>query len=116
MKYFYSTMVLFALCITHLLPAQQLKSHTAQPAGNVKMLQRQRSNAQLPLNPALKPFYHGVASGDPLHDRVIIWTRITPDTEDIIEGTWQVATDPGFSNVVRSGSFLPMSNATIPSR
>ena len=26
-----------------------------------------------------KPFYHGVASGDPLEDRVIIWTRVTPD-------------------------------------
>lgn len=24
-------------------------------------------------------FLHGVASGDPLHDRVILWTRITPD-------------------------------------
>jgi alkaline phosphatase D len=23
-------------------------------------------------------FLHGVASGDPLHDRVILWTRITP--------------------------------------
>ena len=23
-------------------------------------------------------FYHGVASGDPLHDGVIIWTRYTP--------------------------------------
>ena len=26
-----------------------------------------------------KPFYHGVASGDPLSDRVVIWTRVTPD-------------------------------------
>ncbi len=34
----------------------------------------------LTLNPVLKPFYHGVASGDPLSDRVIIWTRLTPDT------------------------------------
>ncbi len=24
-------------------------------------------------------FLHGVASGDPLADRVILWTRITPD-------------------------------------
>ena len=23
-------------------------------------------------------FDHGVASGDPLHDRVILWTRISP--------------------------------------
>ena len=27
----------------------------------------------------LKPFYHGVASGDPLADAVIIWTRVTPE-------------------------------------
>ena len=24
-------------------------------------------------------FNHGVASGDPMHDRVILWTRVTPD-------------------------------------
>ena len=24
-------------------------------------------------------FQHGVASGDPLADRVILWTRVTPD-------------------------------------
>jgi len=27
---------------------------------------------------ALRPFYHGVASGDPLPDRIILWTRVTP--------------------------------------
>ena len=27
-------------------------------------------------------FGHGVASGDPLHDRVIIWTRVTPSVDD----------------------------------
>jgi phosphodiesterase/alkaline phosphatase D-like protein len=37
----------------------------------------------LPFNPQLKPFYHGVASGDPLEDRVIIWTRITPDRDTL---------------------------------
>ena len=25
-----------------------------------------------------KPFYHSVASGDPLDNKVIIWTRVTP--------------------------------------
>ncbi|MEM6806447.1 MAG: PhoD-like phosphatase N-terminal domain-containing protein, partial [Bacteroidota bacterium] len=30
---------------------------------------------------SLKPFYHGLASGDPLPDRVIIWTRVTPETQ-----------------------------------
>lgn len=54
----------------------------------------------------LKPFYHGVASGDPLADRVIIWTRITPDNftpGDSIEVNWRIATDTGMTNVVNSG-------------
>ncbi len=60
-------------------------------------------------DPELKPFYHGVASGDPLSDRVIIWTRVTPDHDMPIDAPidvrWQVATDPFMTNVVKSGSF-----------
>src|SRR5699024_7837760 len=57
-------------------------------------------------------FQHGVASGDPMADRVILWTRITP-SPDAIPGSglgpasdvrWEVATDAGFANIVRSGS------------
>ncbi len=57
-------------------------------------------------------FVHGVASGDPLPDRVIVWTRITPSA-DATAGSgagaptqvrWEVATDAGFGSVVRSGS------------
>ena len=55
---------------------------------------------------SLFPFYHGVASGDPLTDRVIIWTRVTPDEDSTIEVAWRVATDPGLSDVVRSGLFM----------
>jgi len=59
----------------------------------------------LNLNPALKPFYHGVASGDPLSDRVIIWTRLTPDTGFV--GTadieWSVALDTGMTQIVQTG-------------
>ena len=29
----------------------------------------------------LKPFYHGVASGDPASDGVLLWTRVTPETQ-----------------------------------
>lgn len=58
------------------------------------------------VDPELAPFYHGVASGDPLADRVIIWTRYTPDaTADPVTINWEVATDTGFSNVVQSGTF-----------
>jgi alkaline phosphatase D len=60
----------------------------------------------LPYNPAFRPFYHGVASGDPLEDRVIIWTRITPDFDTAIQGTYSVATDSGLVNVVKRGTFV----------
>ncbi|MCB1703598.1 MAG: alkaline phosphatase D family protein [Halioglobus sp.] len=52
------------------------------------------------------PFAHGVASGDPLKDRVIIWTRVTEEDAagDAVPVTWQVATDPGMRNVVAQGT------------
>ena len=54
------------------------------------------------------PFYHGVASGDPLTDRVIIWTRVTPDSTVTgpIPVVWKMATDTNFTNVVNSGTTL----------
>lgn len=54
------------------------------------------------------PFLHGVASGDPLNNRVVLWTRVTPPhnwTGDI-SVQWEVATDTGFSQVVASGSTI----------
>ena len=52
------------------------------------------------------PFYHGVASGDPLSNKVIIWTRVTPiDFSQSISGTYKVAEDSLFNNVVNSGNF-----------
>ena len=60
------------------------------------------------LEPCLAPFYHGVASGDPMSDKVIIWTRITPDT--ISNGpvviSWKMATDTGMTNVIQGSSLL----------
>lgn len=55
-------------------------------------------------DPALKPFYHGVASGDPLQDRVIIWTRVTPDEEGPVTVNWLVSSTPGMTDIVGSGS------------
>ena len=57
-------------------------------------------------------FRHGIASGDPLPDAVLLWTRVTP-TADSLPGSgagprvavgWQVASDPGFRRVVAHGS------------
>ncbi|MGL4434536.1 MAG: alkaline phosphatase D family protein [Giesbergeria sp.] len=50
-------------------------------------------------------FLHGVASGDPLSDRIILWTRITPPaghTADI-PVQWEVATDAAFGTIVAKG-------------
>jgi len=53
---------------------------------------------------SLKPFYHGVASGDPLHDRVIIWTRVTPsDSLHAIEVVWEISETKEFTSILLSG-------------
>lgn len=65
---------------------------------------------------ALKPFYHGVASGDPLMDRVIIWTRVTPtDSVSSILVTWEVAEDINFSAIYRSDTLRtsPLRDYTV---
>jgi len=54
---------------------------------------------------AVAVFQHGVASGDPLSDRVILWTRVTPaSAKPSIVVNYVIATDPGLSQVVRRGS------------
>ncbi|MDU0478960.1 alkaline phosphatase D family protein [Staphylococcus chromogenes] len=58
------------------------------------------------------PFIHGVASGDPLPNSVIIWTRVTPDRDALPGSTlgaptvvkWEVAGDSSFGRVVASGT------------
>jgi alkaline phosphatase D len=63
-------------------------------------------------DPTLKPFYHGVASGDPLPDRVIIWTRVTPeDSLPSIDVYWEVSADENFSSITSSNTFT-----TTPAR
>jgi alkaline phosphatase D len=59
------------------------------------------------INPDWAPFYHGVASGDPLEDRVIIWTRYTPEemNNEPVDVDWFVATDVEMQNIVQSGTF-----------
>ncbi len=44
-------------------------------------------------------FTHGIASGDPLADSLILWTRVTPD-DDTAELFFEVALDPEFSQRV----------------
>ncbi|MEU9265226.1 alkaline phosphatase D family protein [Streptomyces sp. NPDC048251] len=69
--------------------------------------------AALPARAAEAPvFLHGLASGDPLPDGVLLWTRVTPTAEAIpgsglgpaTEVSWVVATDKALTNVVAKGS------------
>jgi len=50
-------------------------------------------------------FTHGVASGDPLSDRVILWTRVTAESQNdsIDDIVWQVASDRQFKSIKASG-------------
>ncbi len=48
-------------------------------------------------------FRHGVASGDPLRDRVVIWTRASTDAPSAIL-QWEVAQDAAFRRVTRKGT------------
>ncbi|MFW2457647.1 alkaline phosphatase D family protein, partial [Methyloversatilis discipulorum] len=51
-------------------------------------------------------FRHGVASGDPLADRVIIWTRVSPTRPGTVAVLWEVALDDRFSRIIRRGRVL----------
>ncbi|MEX2230777.1 MAG: alkaline phosphatase D family protein [Cyclobacteriaceae bacterium] len=88
--FFLALMFLFAGC-------QMAKN----PGSGVKLTETVSSL----YDPEKKPFYHGVASGDPLTDRVIIWTRVTPeDSLSSIEVSWEVATNDQFAPVLKNAS------------
>jgi alkaline phosphatase D len=60
------------------------------------------------------PFTLGVASGDPRHDSMILWTRLAPRpllstalTSPVLV-TWGIARDPGMNTIVASGEVLAM--------
>ncbi|MEQ4206829.1 alkaline phosphatase D family protein [Actinopolymorpha sp. B17G11] len=60
------------------------------------------------------PFQLGVASGDPLPDGVVLWTRLAPQPLDVsgaggmpdvrVRVRWEVAEDENFRSVIRSGT------------
>ncbi len=60
---------------------------------------------------ASNPFTLGVASGDPLPDSVILWTRLAPEEPltDDVDVEWEVASDEAMSDIVANGT------ATAPS-
>lgn len=49
------------------------------------------------------PFRHGVASGDPLPDGVVIWTRVSGAGAQPVPVDWRVARDGALEDVVAAG-------------
>src|SRR5688572_2175940 len=72
-------------------------------AGTVVLPLRARAQTAVP-----SLFVHGVASGDPLADRVVLWTRVTPPPTRSAVGPitveWQVARDEALTQVVSRGT------------
>ncbi len=59
------------------------------------------------------PFTLGVASGDPLPDGVVLWTRLAPKPLDgggmppvVVGVEWEVARDPRFQSIAQKGIAL----------
>jgi alkaline phosphatase D len=84
---------------------RQACSTTLLAAGGLGLAACQSTGTQWNGPPSAN-FLHGVASGDPLADRVILWTRVTPDVagdERDIDVHWQVATDRDMQDIVVAG-------------
>src|SRR5262245_51130010 len=67
------------------------------------------------LAPASIPFSLGVASGDPRHDGVVLWTRLAVDPLNgggmphvPIEVGWKIGTDVHLRQIVRRGTILAL--------
>ncbi|WP_369822268.1 alkaline phosphatase [Saccharomonospora sp. CUA-673] len=68
--------------------------------------------AAAPSRKLTDPFTLGVASGDPLPDGVVLWTRLAPKPLDhdggmpgrIVGVEWEIALDEKFADVVRRGT------------
>lgn len=86
-----------------------LRYAAATTAGmNVMQLTACNSNNSAGMGRAVdgRSFEHGVASGDPLADRVILWTRVSDENAvDSAQVTCEVASDPAFNTLVLSDTF-----------
>lgn len=54
---------------------------------------------------AFAPYYWGVASGDPLHDGVVIWTKVAGIPNPVIQAqTWEISEEQSFATIISTGS------------
>jgi alkaline phosphatase D len=81
------------------IPRRLFLSSSAAAVAALPVIGRARLEAAQNSDPV---FRHGVASGDPLGDRVILWTRVTTPAETA-SVRWMVARDPKLTQVVARG-------------
>ncbi|MGH9255932.1 MAG: alkaline phosphatase D family protein [Vicinamibacterales bacterium] len=65
-------------------------------------------HAQAPDSGPSGRFRHGVASGDPLTDRVVLWTRVTAGdglSPAAVDVEWRIAADPAVERTSARGTF-----------
>ena len=55
---------------------------------------------------AARGFTHSVASGEPGHDKVMLWTRFVPAQGTDAELEWQVSDDAEFARILSRGTML----------
>ncbi|WP_293370732.1 alkaline phosphatase D family protein [Nevskia sp.] len=82
-----------------------LKSAAAGLAASTLPLLPEGGNAAQ-AQAATLSFVHGVASGDPLQDRVILWTRVTVPGAGPVTVGYVIATDPALLTIVQTGSTI----------
>lgn len=80
--------VLWLICVSASIKAQNLFDPLIYPL----------------LDNSMKPFYFGVASGDPQPHSVIIWTKAIGENSQPVPIKWQVATDTTMQNIVANGN------------
>jgi phosphodiesterase/alkaline phosphatase D-like protein len=64
---------------------------------------------------AAPTFVHGVASGAPMNDSIVLWTRVTPDDAQPVSVQWELSTSSSFTTTTASGtvSAVPASDYTV---
>jgi alkaline phosphatase D len=70
------------------------------------------SRRQHPVRFRVDPFSLGVASGDPLPDGIVLWTRLAPEplmpggglSRETVSVDWEVARDERFTSILKRGS------------
>ena len=65
-----------------------------------------RINSDTPNNQV--SFNHGIASGDPTNTNVIIWSKLTVNTNSSIRVNWEVAIDKSFNIIINKGTVIAL--------